>query len=339
MEPVTHALTSLALARATQKRLPRFGTVILLVSGLAADLDYVSYFAGPGSFLRFHRAALHSLPGFAVLVTVITGIFCWMDRRFSAKKPAPPSPFIVAFMFACMGAGWHLMLDVSSVEGVQLLWPFRMNSFAWNLTTNFDLWILALLIAGLLLPALFRLVSEEIGDRGDTDGLRRGASVAVLLLCAYLGARGILHRRAVDLLHAREFHGRAPVFVGAFPRPGSPFNWRGVVYTDNTIEELNFSLAPGAQFDPDRGQTHFKPEDSPVLDAGERTATARTFLNYAWFPLASVYPLENGSRFELRDLQFAHDDTSPANIIVRVDFGDGLQIKREEFLFASSRRR
>jgi hypothetical protein len=49
--------------------------------------------------------------------------------------------------------------------------------------------------------------------------------------------------------------------------------------------------------------------------------------------------LENGSRFELRDLQFASDDTSPANIIVRVDFGEGLQIKREDFLFASSRSR
>jgi membrane-bound metal-dependent hydrolase YbcI (DUF457 family) len=339
VEPVTHALTSLALARVTQKRLPRFGTAILILSGVAVDLDYVSYFAGPGAFLRFHRAVLHSLPGILVLVSVIAGVFCWMNRKLPAKKPTVPLPFIAALTFACLGASWHLVLDLSSAEGLQLLWPFRVSSFAWNLTTNFDLWILILLLAGLFLPALFRLVSDEIGERGNTEGLRRGASITMLLMFAYLGARGILHRHAVDLLYSREFHGRAPVFVGAFPQPGSPFDWRGVVFTESTIEELNFSLAPGAQFDPDRSQTHFKPEESPVLEAGEQTAVARTFLNYARFPLASVYPLEDGSRFELRDLQFARDDASPANIMVQVDFDAILRVKREEFLFASLRSR
>ena len=100
MEPVTHALTSLALARATQKHLPRFGTAILIVSGVAVDLDYVSYFSGPGAFLRFHRAVLHSLPGILVLVSVIAGVFCWMNRKFPAKKPTVPLPFIAAFTFA-----------------------------------------------------------------------------------------------------------------------------------------------------------------------------------------------------------------------------------------------
>ena len=39
MEPFTHAFTSLALARAGGRRLPRFGTAMLVVSGLAPDLD------------------------------------------------------------------------------------------------------------------------------------------------------------------------------------------------------------------------------------------------------------------------------------------------------------
>lgn len=339
MEPVTHALTSLALVRAAQTRLPRFGTVILIISGVAADLDYLSYFAGPGAFLRFHRAVLHSLLGSAVLVPIVAAVFCWADRRFPAKKSVPPLPFIAAFIFACLGAACHLLFDFSSGEGVQLFWPFRMRSSAWNLTTNFDPWILILLIAGLLLPGLFRLVSEEIGERSNTGGLRRGAVTTLFLLLAYLVARGILHHHAVDLLYSREFQGRAPVFVGAFPQPAWPFNWRGVVYTDRTIEELNFSLAPGAEFDPDRSHTRFKPQESPALDAGEQTATVRTFLEYARFPLASVYPLENGNRFELHDLQFAPDDTGLANIFVRVDFDNNLRVTREELRFASSRNR
>jgi inner membrane protein len=339
VEPATHGLTSLALARATQIRLPRFGTAILVVSGLAADLDYLSYFAGPGAFLRFHRAVLHSLPGSAVFVSVIAAVFCWVDRKFPAKKTRSLLSFKAALSFAFLGASVHLLLDFSSGEGVQLFWPFRVGYFARNLTTNFDPWILFLLLPGLLLPALFRLVSEEIGGGKGTEGLRRGAWITLLLLLAYLGSRVILHWRAVDLLYSREYHGRAPIFAGAFPQPSSPFNWRGVVFTDSTIEQINYSLAPGAHFDPDRSETLFKPQDSPALELGEQTATAKRFLNFARFPLASVYPLENGTRFELRDLQFAADDTSPSHILVRVDFDEKFHVKREEFLFASSRKR
>jgi hypothetical protein len=46
--------------------------------------------------------------------------------------------------------------------------------------------------------------------------------------------------------------------------------------------------------------------------------------------------LEAGYRFEVRDLRFAPDDMEPANVFVRVDFDSGVQIRREEFRFASS---
>ena len=39
---------------------------MLIASGLAPDLDYASYFGGPGAFLRFHRSGLHSIVGAAV---------------------------------------------------------------------------------------------------------------------------------------------------------------------------------------------------------------------------------------------------------------------------------
>jgi hypothetical protein len=60
---------------------------------------------------------------------------------------------------------------------------------------------------------------------------------------------------------------------------------------------------------------------------------------YARFPLASIYPFETGDRFELRDLQFATDDTSPVNIFVRVDLDNNFRIEREQFLFASMKNR
>jgi inner membrane protein len=338
VEAVTHALASLALARAVENRLPRFGTAMLVVSGVAADLDYLSYFGGAGAFLRYHRAALHSLLGSAVMICVVATVFWWLGRKGPAKKSLGRLPFIAAVTFCSLGAAWHLALDFCSGEAVQLFWPFRVTSSARNFAAEFDPWILVLLLAGLLLPQLFRLVNEEIGGRKAIGG-RRGALIVLAILFAYLGAREILHGRAANLLRSREYHGRASLIVGAFPSSISPFEWRGVVLTDDTIEELELSLAPGAEFDPDRSVTHIKPEESPVLDAGESTPIARRFLESARFPLASVSPLEDGARFELRDLQYAGGDTSPANIIVRVEFDTRVQVKYAEYRFASSRQR
>ena len=56
VEILTHALVSLALVRAGRKLLPRYGAAMVVVAGVAADLDFLSYLRGPSAFLRFHRA-------------------------------------------------------------------------------------------------------------------------------------------------------------------------------------------------------------------------------------------------------------------------------------------
>jgi membrane-bound metal-dependent hydrolase YbcI (DUF457 family) len=326
-----------ALARAVQHHLPRFGMAMVFCSAMAADLDYLSYFGGAGAFLKFHRAVLHSLLGSAMLILLLATAFCWADRKFPQKKPGTPIPFIAAFAFCCLGAAWHLVLDFSSGEAVQLFWPFHVDSLAWNFIANFDPWILLILLLGLLLPQLFRLVADEIGEHKPVRRGQGGAMIALGLVVLYLGARGVLHHAAETVLRSRDYHGRAPAIVGAFPNAVSPLAWRGVVDTGGTIEELPVSLAPGAEFDPERSITHLKPEASAMLMAGQASKTADFFLRYTRFPLATVYPLESGTRFELRDLRFPAGDTSVANILVRVDFDSNLRIRREQFMFASSR--
>jgi membrane-bound metal-dependent hydrolase YbcI (DUF457 family) len=345
VEPVTHALTSLALARAGQRNLPRFGTAMLVIAGVAPDLDYASYFGGAGSFLRFDRTLLHSLPSCVVLACAIAGAFCWFDhRRLTKSRDRNNSDAVSRLTFGaalavCVaGIAGHLLLDVPSGVGVRLLWPFRARWFALDLLTELDPWILILLGLGLLLPALFRLVGEEIGERKKGTRVGRGAVVTLFLLIAYVGVRGYLHSRAVDLVESSDYHGRTPLAAGAFATSASPLEWRGVVSTDNTIEEIVVSLMPEAEFDRERSVTHYKPEDSPALEAGQNTAAARRFLGYAQFPLASVTRSEEGDRFELRDMRFAETDSSPANIVLRVDLRGDLRIVSEEFRFASSGR-
>ena len=92
MEPVTHALTSLLLARAGQRHLPRYGTAMLIVSGVAPDLDYLSYVAGASAFLRFHRTVLHSLAGSAAPRCCNRGNILSLDRHRLQKIPLRRPP-------------------------------------------------------------------------------------------------------------------------------------------------------------------------------------------------------------------------------------------------------
>ena len=173
VEPFTHALASLGIARAGQRRLPRFGTAMLIVSGVVSDVDYASYFGGASAFLRLHRAALHSVAGGAVAACVLAGVFCALDKKIPAKidarKRFAPLAFRTAAVVCAVGILGHVLLDLVSGVGVQLLWPFYTRWFGWPLAAELDLWILVLLCVGMLLPLLFKLVNEEVGDRNERE--------------------------------------------------------------------------------------------------------------------------------------------------------------------------
>jgi membrane-bound metal-dependent hydrolase YbcI (DUF457 family) len=313
---------------------------MMVIAGVAPDIDYASYFGGAGAFLRYHRTLLHSIPSAALLSCAVAGAFLLLankkkDAKDSLKRDAPLT-FATALTVCALGAGGHILLDLASGEGMQLLWPFRVHWTAGGLVANFDPWVLVLLLAGLLVPQLFRLVGEEIGARRKGTQGAGAAIFTLLLLAVYLGSRADLHSRATGLLLSSEYHGREPLAAGAFPSSVNPLYWRGVVATDNTVEEVDVPVGPRADFRPDASLTRFKPQESPALDAVQKTSAAQAFLKYAEFPLGSVSRHEDGYRFELRDARFPDSDANPANIVVRVDLNGSYQVTRQEFRYASS---
>lgn len=341
MELLTYLLMSLALARAAGARLPRFGTAMLVTSGIAAELDFVSYFLGPSSFLRFHRTVLHSLLGSLAMCCVIAAAFCLLDR--AGKKDKSESGVVklgfgLALVTCIAGAAAHIILDLAGEVGVRLWWPFRDGWQSLNLLPNFDVWILLLLGCGLALPYLGRLVSQEIGERRTAAPGRRAAVVTLVLIVLYIGGRGILHSRAVDLLRSRDYHGQPPENAGAFPSSSNPFAWRGLVSTPVAIEELNISLSPGAAFDPDQAISHYKPDQSAAIAAAQNTGDGKIFLNYARFPLATAEPLDTGFEVTLRDLRFPAHDTSIEDVMLDVRTDANSQIIQQRLRFAGAAR-
>jgi membrane-bound metal-dependent hydrolase YbcI (DUF457 family) len=340
VEPFTHAFSSLALARAGQRRLPRFGTIMMVVSGIAPDLDYSSYLGGASAFMRLHRAVLHSFLGAGLMVCAVAGAFCLLDRRMPPKRSAAsPLRFGPALAVCSLGAAGHLLLDLLSGVGIELLWPFRVHWYGRELATNFDPWVLALLLAGLLLPLLFKLVNEEVTSGQKRPSGRTSALITLVLLGGYFVLRARLHGEAVDLLLSREYHGRIALAGDAFPEVSSPLNWRGIAVTDDTLEEVELSPTRAEEFDSNSSVTRYKPPDSPALEIAEKSAAATKFLDYARLPIASVRRIEDDYRVDVRDARFPEGDSDPANIVERVDLRSNLEIRHNELLFASSANR
>jgi inner membrane protein len=315
MEPVTHALTSIALGRAGLNKVTRMATPMLLVSGLVADVDWVSRLGGASAFLHDHRTTTHSLLGTVVLSVAVTLVFVFAGRKY----PQFATGALPALLVCTVGAGVHLLLDLLNGYGVKLMWPFSAKWYGWDLADSVDAWIIFFLLAGLLLPELFRLVLEEIGSKPKRRGRQRGAIVGLLLVALFVAGRAVAHQRALALLGSHEYGSQAPLAVAAFPRPSNPLVWSGVVETDNAVANVDVPLSPGSVFNPRAAAVHFKPEETLALKNAVNSATAIEFLGYARFPLAHVEPEGDGYQVRLRDMRFASELRGRRGIIAVID--------------------
>jgi inner membrane protein len=335
MEPVTHALTSIALGRVGLNRLTRTATPMLLASGLVADLDWATRFWGARAFLHGHRTATHSLVGTAAIVAVVASTFFVVGRKY----PRFAVGILPAALICAVGAGAHLLLDLLNGYGVKLLWPFGAKWYAWDLADSVDAWIIFFLLAGLLLPELFHLVLEEIGSKQKRPGRRRGAIVGLALVLLVIAGRVASHQRAVALLDSREYRGQEPLQVAAFPRPSTPLYWAGVVETDNALVNVEVPIFPESAFDPDQAAVHFKPEETLALKNAGTAVAAIEFLTYARFPLASVEPRNDGYEVRLRDMRFESELPGRRGIVAVINLNaQGLVVNsRLEFDSAGPR--
>jgi membrane-bound metal-dependent hydrolase YbcI (DUF457 family) len=305
---------------------------ILIVSGVAADLDLLSYFAGAGAYFHYRYALLHSMVGAPVLAILIALLFWRTGRR---NAPAPLR-FSRVLLLCVIGIGVHILLDVATADGVQLLWPFHMRWFSWDALNGSGPWILAVLATGLLLPALFHLVSEEIGSKRKRQRPSKGAIAALVIVALYIGVRAGLHATAVQMLLTHDYHGATPMVAGAFPDSASLVSWRGVVDTTNTIEVIAVPVGGGDVFDANSSLTHYKPASSPALDAARGVPLAKQFLRYARFPLADLENLANGYRVTLRDLRFPDDSDTPDDLVAVIELNSNFTVRAQRMEFAAA---
>lgn len=299
MDPLTHGLAAYALKRAFFSRHGREVTLAMIVAAFIGDLDWITYYFGPRAFLHGHATVSDSLLG-VVLISLIVTAICLFARKREAAARIPVELFVASI---CAGL-LRLVLDICGSSGVALYWPFRGARVALDWFPGFDPWILIILVAAILVPELFSLISGEIGARSKGPHGRAAAIAGLVLLAAYGTMRATLHHNAVSLLQSRSYEGQVPRRAAAFPDTTSLFTWHGITETDSSLHILDVSAVPGAFFNPDAALNLHKPESSPALQTVQSNEVSKEFLEFARFPKATIEQEPSGSLAEIHDLRF-----------------------------------
>src|SRR5271166_5196637 len=322
MEPVTHFLFGANMGRAGLNRKTALATATLTLAAEAPDIDVLSRFGGSAFALNHHRGFTHSFLGVPLVAAAVVAFIylIWRLRGRKTRNPNLPPRWGLLFAYACLAGLSHILLDYTTAYGVRPFWPISERWISWDIVFIVEPVLLVVLTLGLILPALFSLINEEIGARDKGPNQLAGklaATIALLAVVGYWGIRDYEHGRAVAALQARNYQGADAIRVSAYPYWVNPFRWYGVVETPNffatmNVDSLNFqTMSP--EVDPEAEmQIHYKPEETPITLAAKKTYLGRVYLSWAQYPITETEelasdPVENGRAayvVRFRDLRY-----------------------------------
>ena len=330
MDPLTHGVASFALQRAFFPRVTWRSVVLIVAAGVIADVDWLSATLGPSGYMRWHRTVTHSL-FFVAVLAIAAFAFAQLIKKAGRGVWAGFSwlPVVPAGLL-------HLFLDVLQADEVALLWPFSSRRFALDVLPPLEPWLLAILIAAILLPELFLLVSEEIGSRTKRPRGRNGAIVGLVFAVLYIGLRSLLHANAVASIEAHTIAGEMPHRAAAFPDTTSPFLWHSVVETQSALNLVTMRSMGGEVSYASGVTTLHKPEPSPMLAAAQHSPTAVSFVKFARFPKAVVQTESEGYSVEIQDLKDQASEEKSRAIFANINLDKNSRVLSSELQWQKS---
>lgn len=317
------------MSRAGLNRKTALATAVLTLSTEAADIDIGWLAKGPVFYFGHHRGFTHTFVGAPFVAAVTLGFvyLLWRaTRRFAKPDPmgcagcppgaAPEKPrprWGLLYLYGCLGGVVHILLDYTNSYGVRPFMPFSYKWYSWDIVSIFEPLMWVALLAGLILPVLFRLVNEEIGAKSRGPQGRAGAIAALVAIVVLWAVRDFEHRRAVAVMDSIVYQGQEAKRVSAYPYAFNPFLWHGVAETNDFLEMFVVdSLKP--DIDPQgRARIRYKPEESPASLAAKKTYLGRIYLDWAQYPMTETEQRHDGS-YEVRfyDLRYDYPDRGSA---------------------------
>ena len=339
MDIVTHALASFAVARGFFPRAGKVAMACTVFVGTIADIDWLSQYGGPSTFLAWHGTYTHSIFGIFFFLAAIPSVpiarfYLVPENRSVDSRQAAARLWAVALKASFCAGLLHIAMDACQSNGVALLWPFSSKRFAADWLPGIDPWILTILIACIAVPELLYLVGSEIGAKAKKPRGQTGAVIGLALVLVYVGVRATLHSNALATMESRTFHGETPRRANAFPESLSLLTWHGIVETDSALNEIDVNAASSNTFDPDASLRIFKPEPSPTLDAARNTSDARRFLQMSQIPKATLEKTEAGYVVVLRDLRYAATGETQHEVAALIELDLNNKVTSQELVWA-----
>jgi len=316
VDPLTHVATGVICSQLVPAPSRWWAALAGVIFAVLPDADYFFIFWDRLAFIRYHRGFTHSLvalPLFALL------------GALAGRKLGGPSWFKPLFVIGLMVLGSHLLMDLATSYGTQILNPLSRQRFSLDWIFIIDPYFTAILLAG----AIIALTAPRWGARVGAGCL--GATALYLLTCA------LYHHQALSLAQQvlRASHPEVQT-VAALPQPFSCRRWHliaaGPEGIRQTFVQLPYKAVFGAGDQGVAARTVAAPPDQACLapatsyqDPGHLTIQTWTpapgggaphtpearkilagFLEFSRFPLLCRVQNQAGDQLlEWRDLRFA----------------------------------
>jgi len=292
MENLTHTLVGLMMARCGLEKTTVRGAGMMMLAANAPDVDAVFWF-NRLHYLDYHRSYAHS---FACAPLVALLPIALVRAKFTWKSYAA----------AIAGVLSHLLLDFTNPYGIQLLLPFSHRRVMLDITNIADVWIWAILFAGLLGPLLFRALRREADSLGSPRAAWAWMALATLL--TYEGARLAMHAKAVEMIESHMYDGAAPLEAIAVPADFvHPTRWKGIARGPGfaTIVPIHVQGA----YDPSLEVTYMDSSSTEVIAVARGLPEFQTMMRFSQAPFWKTTPVSGGTLVELLDLRYGTPDS------------------------------
>jgi inner membrane protein len=298
MDPVTHALTGVAIKQLGFKRKAALG--VLLISSLAPDLDYVTRFWGMDVFLRYHRGITHGILALLVVPLIIALIVGY-------KKG-----FFYYLFLSLLGYGVHLFMDLTNQYGTRILSPLDWEKYSLDLSFIIDPYITVGLLLCVLLGWRNRKRASAI------------AAITAMLMVSYFGLKYYLHNKTEDFLRTRLDANTYKMC----PLPNDFLRWWFVAKSGDEyivgFADL-FSQRVCIQ------ERYVNNLNDPYVNRSMEERAVKSFLYFAKYPYAEVR--REGSRVVVIWRELAYSFRAGDHFVTKVVFGKEGKIVSSGFNF------
>lgn len=342
MDPITHGLFGATIAQlGFRQRIGRDATVVATLAAMLPDVDLLvprlAQMAGIslGPFREYmeHRGLTHSAlfaPVIALVVAAIWGgvrfLVGWLRARGRGKSPAapqnpspealqpqPPGPANAPASFGwllslCLLALYsHLLLDVSTSYGTELLSPVSRQRFSLNALPIVDVFFTSILVLALTGCILIVRKAAPWAHRAAlaVAWVGLGLSLSYITAGAVIGER--LAAQAKSALGARD--------VAAYPQIPSILVWRVTARDDQFwyVTKQNVLFSP--PLTADRFHVSVSEERDQAVTAARELPAVREFY---WFAEGQVRPTvertEQARMVIFNDMRYGYRPDSPESL-------------------------